>query len=87
VPPSEWTTPQGVLRYLDRADGFPRRTEGESVLLHEGLERYVPTLTFHSIEGALHWIAEQHPELVNRHIRDFLDQRRASPISSPSDRL
>jgi len=53
---------------------------------HEGLERYVPNLTFHSIEGASHWIAEQHPELVNRHIRDFLNQRRASPISSPSDR-
>jgi pimeloyl-ACP methyl ester carboxylesterase len=54
---------------------------------HEGLERYVPNLTFHSIEGASHWITEQHPELVNRHIRDFLHQLRASPISSPSDRL
>jgi pimeloyl-ACP methyl ester carboxylesterase len=54
---------------------------------HEGLERYVPNLTFRSIEGASHWIAEQHPELVNRHIRDFLNQRRASPIRPPSDRL
>jgi tRNA (cmo5U34)-methyltransferase len=33
MPPSEWTTPECVLRYLDKADGFPRRAEGESVLL------------------------------------------------------
>jgi SAM-dependent methyltransferase len=33
MPPSEWTTPECVLRYLDRADGFPRRAEGETVLL------------------------------------------------------
>ncbi|HWY18923.1 MAG TPA: class I SAM-dependent methyltransferase [Solirubrobacteraceae bacterium] len=30
--PSEWTIPECVLRYLDRADGFPHRVEGESVL-------------------------------------------------------
>lgn len=30
--PSEWTLPERVLRYLDRADGFPHRAEGESVL-------------------------------------------------------
>lgn len=39
---------------------------------HQGLEQYVPDLTFHTIEGASHWIAEEHPQLVNRHIRDFL---------------
>jgi tRNA (cmo5U34)-methyltransferase len=32
VPPSEWTTPERVLRYFDQADGFPHRAEGESVL-------------------------------------------------------
>jgi len=32
VPPSEWSTPECVARCLDRADGFPRRAEGESVL-------------------------------------------------------
>jgi tRNA (cmo5U34)-methyltransferase len=29
----EWTSARHVERYLDRADEFPRRTEGESVLL------------------------------------------------------
>lgn len=45
---------------------------------HEGLGRYVSNLTFHSIEGATHWIAEQHPELVNRLIRDFLGHNGSS---------
>lgn len=33
MPGEEWTTAQHVDRYLARADAFPRRTEGESVLL------------------------------------------------------
>lgn len=33
MPPNEWTTSERVLRYLDQADGFPHRAEGESVLL------------------------------------------------------
>jgi tRNA (cmo5U34)-methyltransferase len=32
VPPNEWTTPERVAYYLDRADRFPHRAEGESVL-------------------------------------------------------
>jgi hypothetical protein len=28
VPPEEWTTPEHVLRYLRRADEYPRRAEG-----------------------------------------------------------
>jgi epoxide hydrolase 4 len=41
---------------------------------HRGLERYVADLTFHTVEGASHWIAEELPELVNTHIREFLRQ-------------
>lgn len=39
---------------------------------HAGLERFVSNLTFRRVKGGTHWIAEQHPELVNRHIREFL---------------
>jgi epoxide hydrolase 4 len=40
---------------------------------HHGLENYVPDLTFRAIEGATHWVAEEHPQLVSQHIRDFLN--------------
>jgi tRNA (cmo5U34)-methyltransferase len=33
MPAEEWTTAVHVNRYLDRADDYPRRAEGESVLL------------------------------------------------------
>jgi tRNA (cmo5U34)-methyltransferase len=35
VPPSEWTSPECVARYLERADEFPRRAEGESVMFEQ----------------------------------------------------
>jgi tRNA (cmo5U34)-methyltransferase len=35
VSPSEWTSPECVARYLDRADEFPRRAEGESVMFEQ----------------------------------------------------
>jgi SAM-dependent methyltransferase len=33
MPAPEWTEPEHVGRYLERADGFPHRAEGEDVLL------------------------------------------------------
>jgi pimeloyl-ACP methyl ester carboxylesterase len=39
---------------------------------HAGLERYVPQLTFTEVYGATHWLAEEHPELVNDTIREHL---------------
>ena len=33
MPAEEWTTAEHVRKYLDRADEYPRRSEGESVLL------------------------------------------------------
>jgi epoxide hydrolase 4 len=40
---------------------------------HAGLERYVPELTFVEVEGATHWLAEEHPALVNETIRKHLE--------------
>jgi epoxide hydrolase 4 len=38
---------------------------------HAGLEYFVRNLTFRSVQDGTHWIAEQHPQLVNRYIRNF----------------
>jgi epoxide hydrolase 4 len=39
---------------------------------HAGLDHYVGNLTFRPVKDGTHWIAEQHPELVNGYIREFL---------------
>jgi pimeloyl-ACP methyl ester carboxylesterase len=52
---------------------------------HEDLDRYVPDLTYRVVEGGSHWVAEEHPQLVNREIRDFLEAlepHRLQPSSS-----
>lgn len=35
MPAEEWSTTQHVLRYLARADSYPRRSEGEAALLEQ----------------------------------------------------
>src|ERR1700691_495695 len=47
---------------------------------HAGLEHLVRNLTFPPVQDGTHWIAEQHPELVNRHIREFLAAHRLAPV-------
>ncbi|OCK58742.1 alpha/beta hydrolase [Bradyrhizobium sp. LMTR 3] len=39
---------------------------------YDGLETYVPDLTLREIVGGSHWILDEHPTIVNRHIREFL---------------
>jgi pimeloyl-ACP methyl ester carboxylesterase len=38
---------------------------------HQGLDAYVPDLRFHVLPGASHWLSDEHPETVNRLIREF----------------
>jgi pimeloyl-ACP methyl ester carboxylesterase len=45
---------------------------------HDGLAEVVPDLTVRAVDGGSHWLAEEHPDLVNRTIRDFLGPRRTS---------
>jgi pimeloyl-ACP methyl ester carboxylesterase len=43
-----------------------------------GLEHFVPDLTIERIPDGSHWVVNEHPERVNRLIRDFLGSRRAA---------
>lgn len=56
---------------------------------HEGLERYVPDLTFVEVVGATHWLPEERPALVSEAIREHIvraadrsEQRRATTMTS-----
>jgi pimeloyl-ACP methyl ester carboxylesterase len=53
---------------------------------HQNLGQYVPDLTYQTVEGASHWIAEEHPKLVNRQIRDFLASRSSKKNRPPAER-
>lgn len=52
-----------------KAEGCPYFLSGTL----EGLDAYVPDLTLRRLPSQSHWIAEEKPEAVNRHIREFLD--------------
>lgn len=37
-----------------------------------GLDQYMPNLTMHEVSGASHWLLNEHPDLINRYIRELL---------------
>lgn len=52
--------------------------EKDTALLPEnldGLDRVVSDLTVRRVADGTHWVAHEHPALVNRHIREFLAAR------------
>ncbi|CAB4027647.1 epoxide hydrolase 4-like, partial [Paramuricea clavata] len=42
------------------------------VSLLNGLDQYVENLTIKIVEGATHWVQHDEPDIVNRHVRQFL---------------
>jgi epoxide hydrolase 4 len=53
-----------------KAEGCPYFLSGTL----DGLDAYVPDLTLRRLPSQSHSIAEEQPEAVNRHIREFLDR-------------
>ena len=41
----------------------------------DGLDKFVPELTVKRIPDATHWVINEQPDVVNRHIREFIGRR------------
>jgi len=54
---------------------YPTADQYTRPAAHEGIDQYVPDLVFQTIDDGSHWVAEEHPDLVNRYIRGFLALR------------
>ncbi|MDQ3756239.1 MAG: hypothetical protein M3394_00070 [Actinomycetota bacterium] len=64
---SPLTTEVRVLAVYGDADEYIRP------VCYDGLEQYAPNLTARRVEGAGHWLCEEAPDIVNRHLREFFD--------------
>jgi epoxide hydrolase 4 len=51
---------------------YPNADKWILPVCHQGLDRYVTDLTFVEVPDGTHWITDEHPELVNQTIRDYL---------------
>jgi hypothetical protein len=60
VPAEEWTNAEHIRRYLARADEYPHRAEGESVLLEHvpPLADEDPSDRLLDVESQLVWLRE-----------------------------
>jgi pimeloyl-ACP methyl ester carboxylesterase len=51
----------------------------EDVYVHrgglDGLEKFAPDLTVHEVPEATHWLIMQKPDVVARHMRDFMARK------------
>ncbi len=91
-PPEDWTPARGnyapeitpLLVDVPTLVIYPTADVYTRPAAHEGLEHYVADLEFVNIDGASHWVAEEHPQLVNRHMHDFVASRRSVPSSATS---
>jgi pimeloyl-ACP methyl ester carboxylesterase len=66
IPPEKWKVNVPVLTMLGVGDPFVLRGG------LNGLEKLAPDVTVHEVPDATHWLIMQKPDVVGRHMRDFL---------------
>jgi pimeloyl-ACP methyl ester carboxylesterase len=50
------------------------RCGGKAEFKGFGLDQYVPDLTVRRIPDATHWVIHEQPEVINQHIRAFINR-------------
>ncbi len=69
VPPEKWKVHVPVLTMLGLEDIYVQRSG------LDGLEKFASDLTVHEVPQATHWLIMQKPEVVGRHMRDFMARK------------